>query len=73
MSMEVAFSRQLTAREIDVLKLLASGFETADIMAQLNMAKGTVFTHRNSIGRKLGSFNLAKLTLHAVKLGLVKP
>jgi DNA-binding CsgD family transcriptional regulator len=48
---------RLTAREREVLALLAAGHTTADIAAQLGVAPGTVKTHLTSVYKKIGSKN----------------
>jgi DNA-binding NarL/FixJ family response regulator len=56
----------LTAREIEVLKLVASGHANKVISAQLNINEETTKTHIKNILAKLG----ARDRTHAVSLGL---
>lgn len=44
----------LSPRELDVLKLFVAGFQAKEIMAKLNISRGTVNTHTERIYRKLG-------------------
>lgn len=57
---------QLTAREIDVLILLAKGMMSKEIAAQLNLSVHTVTTHRKNITRKTGIKSVAGLAVYAM-------
>lgn len=48
-----AFPAGLTAREVEVLRLLAQGLSTPDIAGQLFLSRRTVDTHLSAIYRKL--------------------
>ena len=61
----------LTARENDVLRLLAQGLSSREIAQRLDLSPRTVENHRASISRRTGLNSVAQLTLHAVKLGLI--
>jgi DNA-binding NarL/FixJ family response regulator len=63
----------LTARELDVLRLLASGRTNKEIASQLIVALGTVKVHVERILSKLGSTNRSEAAVRAIELGLVKP
>jgi len=56
----------LSAREIDVLRLIAAGNANKEIAAQLNLAEDTVKRHVTNILSKLG----ANDRTHAVTIGL---
>lgn len=63
--------KNLTDREVEVLKLIAQG-ETNDVIArQLFLSKRTVSTHINNILRKLQLSNRAQITLYAIQNKLV--
>lgn len=60
----------LTARELDVVKLVAQGYDNKEIAANLYLAEGTV---RNQISRILEKLELkdrTQLAVYAVKHGL---
>jgi DNA-binding NarL/FixJ family response regulator len=61
----------LTARERDVLALVADGKTNKEIGAELDISPRTVETHRESIVRKLAIRSVAGLTRFAIETGLV--
>ena len=61
----------LTAREREVLHLLAEGKSNKDISGLLNISQYTVETHRRNIQEKLNLHSLAELILYAVRKGIV--
>lgn len=60
----------LTARERQVLQLLAEGQTSKEIGAALHISVKTVETHRGQIMDKLGIRSVAELTKYAVREGL---
>jgi DNA-binding NarL/FixJ family response regulator len=62
----------LTARELDVLGLLAQGLRNAEIAARLYLSTRTVDHHVSAILRKLQARSRAEASAVAVELGLVK-
>lgn len=60
----------LTAREKEVLALIAREFTSAGIAAKLHLSTRTVENHRFSIMQKTGVKNTAGLTRLALELGL---
>jgi len=56
----------LTARELDILKLIAKGNANKEVAAQLSIAEDTVKSHVGNILEKLG----ANDRTHAVTIGL---
>lgn len=56
----------LSDREIEVLRLLASGMATKEIADTLNISTNTVITHRKNISVKTGIKSVSGLTIYAV-------
>ena len=64
---------QLTARERDVLRLIALGLSTKEIASRLDIGARTVETHRANLMRKLELKSVALLTRFALREGLLGP
>src|SRR5204862_7670091 len=62
---------QLTARERDVLRLIARGYAYKEIARQLDIATKTVETHVSSVLRKLQLSNRHELTRWATERRIV--
>jgi len=63
----------ISAREREVLQLLAEGKSNRDISEALNLSIKTVEPHRANIMHKLGLRNIADLVLYAVRNHLIEP
>jgi NarL family two-component system response regulator LiaR len=64
-------SEELTAREIDVLRLLAQGCANKEIAHHLDIGEKTVKTHVSNILNKLNVASRTQAALYAVHAGLV--
>lgn len=62
----------LTAREREVLQLLAEGRATKEIAADLFVSVKTIETHRQHVMQKLGTKSIAELTKFAIREGLTQ-
>ena len=61
----------LSAREVDVLRLIALGNTNAEIGEQLHLSVRTVETHRAHILQKLALSTRAELVGYALERGLI--
>jgi DNA-binding NarL/FixJ family response regulator len=64
-------SEPLSARELDVLRFLASGCSNKEIGTRLNLSEGTVKNHMTQVLGKLGVLDRTQAALRARELGLV--
>jgi DNA-binding NarL/FixJ family response regulator len=62
----------LTARQVEILVLLARGQSSKEIAFELGLSSKTVDVHRARIMERLGVTELAALTRYAVRNGLVQ-
>ncbi len=60
----------LSAREREVLQLLAEGKSTKEIASDLHVSVKTIETHRQNIMQKLNIHTIAGLTRYAIREGL---
>jgi DNA-binding NarL/FixJ family response regulator len=63
---------RLTAREREVVQLLAEGRSTKEVAGQLNLSVKTAETHRSNIMRKLGLHSVSELVLYAVRNNIIQ-
>ena len=63
----------LTARQREVLRLVAGGKSTKEIAYALNLSVKTVETHRAQIMERLGIRDVAGLVRYALRTGLIPP
>lgn len=63
----------LSAREAEVITMIAEGMTNAQIADRLFLSAHTVNTHRKNIMQKLGVNNTAALVMYAVKSGFTSP
>jgi DNA-binding NarL/FixJ family response regulator len=65
-------ARKLTARQREVLQLLAEGRLMKEVADLLHVTPRTVAFHKYTVMRQLGVKTSAELVQHAIKLGLVR-
>jgi DNA-binding CsgD family transcriptional regulator/tetratricopeptide (TPR) repeat protein len=63
---------ELTARELEVVALVAEGLRNAEIAARLFVSEKTVDHHVSAILRKLGVHTRGEAAAHARRLGIVE-
>jgi DNA-binding NarL/FixJ family response regulator len=63
----------LTAREREVVKLIAESYSTRQIADALVISEKTVDRHRTNILEKLGMHDRVELTRYAIRRGLIDP
>jgi DNA-binding NarL/FixJ family response regulator len=63
---------KLTARERELLQLIAEGHTTKEIATRLNISVKTADTHRTNVMHKLDLHDIASLTRFAIQNGLVE-
>jgi NarL family two-component system response regulator LiaR len=68
----VGLEEPLSEREIEVLKLVATGLANSDIAERLAISERTVGAHISRILDKLGLTNRTQAALYALREGLVK-
>jgi len=61
----------LTARELEVLRLLASGESNKEVASALNISVNTVETHRARIMNKLDLHSMNAVVRYALRMGLI--
>jgi len=63
----------LTAREEEVLALLAEGLSNEEIGEKLSISKHTVARHRENLMRKLELHSRSELVKYAIRKGIISP
>lgn len=66
-----AYPDDLTAREVEVLRLIAQGRTNAQIAEQLVISRNTVLHHVSNILSKTGMANRTEAAAYAIQLGLM--
>jgi len=68
-----AMRHRLTAREVEILQLLAEGKTAKEVASALGIATKTSDTHRTNIMRKLNLHSIAELVRYAIRNKIVEP
>jgi DNA-binding CsgD family transcriptional regulator len=61
----------LSARELEIVQLIAKGLIAKEISKKLNLSTHTVYTHRKNIMEKLKLRRSSELVLFAINKGLL--
>lgn len=69
--MKSSLPGELSHREIEVLKMVATGLINKEIADKLCISVNTVITHRKNISAKLGVKSASALTIYAIMNGLI--
>jgi DNA-binding NarL/FixJ family response regulator len=64
-------AKELTARETQIVRYVASGLRNAEVAELLSISESTVKTHLNNVFQKLGLRDRLEVALYAMKTGLV--
>ena len=62
----------LTVREVEILRLLATGMANKQIAFRLKISEKTVRNHVSKMYEKLGIYDRSQAVLYAVRKGLVE-
>lgn len=63
--------KDLSDREIEVIKLMSKGFTNTEIANQLFLSKHTISTHRKNILKKLQLHHVSEVTRYAIQQKLI--
>jgi DNA-binding NarL/FixJ family response regulator len=66
-------AQTLSAREREIVQLLAEGNSNKDIARVLNISVKTAETHRSNVMRKMGFESLAELVRYAIRNKIIEP
>jgi len=72
-SSSAATRNRLTAREREIVQLLAEGKSNKEVAATLNISVKTAETHRTNIMNKLDLHSISELVRYAVRNNIVEP
>jgi len=64
-------TKNLTASEFEIVRMIARGLTTKEIANQRIISYHTVSTHRKNIFKKIGVSNVSELIIHAIKAGWI--
>jgi len=66
-------SHRLSAREREIVQLLAEGLSNKEVSNKLNISVKTAESHRSNIMHKLGLHTVGELTRYAVRHHMIEP
>ena len=66
-------AQTLSAREREIVQLLAEGSSNKDIARTLDISVKTAETHRSNVMRKMGFDSLAELVRYAIRNNIIEP
>lgn len=72
-SREAVPAQTLSAREREIVQLLAEGNSNKDIARALNISVKTAETHRSNVMRKMEFDSLAELVRYAIRNNIIEP
>jgi DNA-binding NarL/FixJ family response regulator len=72
-SREAVPAQTLSAREREIVQLLAEGNSNKDIARVLDISVKTAETHRSNVMRKMGFDSLAELVRYAIRNNIIDP
>jgi two-component system NarL family response regulator len=64
-------AKRLTARELEIVRYVATGLRNAEVAERLSITESTVKTHLNNVFQKLALRDRLELVHYAIKTGLV--
>ncbi len=64
--------KQLTGRELEIIRMVCDGFTNKEIALELDISIRTVEVHRKNIGKKTFTKNTAGIVVFAIRNGLYK-
>jgi DNA-binding NarL/FixJ family response regulator len=62
----------LTAREREILQLIAESYSTKEVAAKLNISVKTAENHRTNLMKKLDLHDVASITRYAIEHGIIE-
>jgi DNA-binding NarL/FixJ family response regulator len=65
-------AESLSPRQRQVLQMIAEGGSTRDMAVRLHLSVKTIETHRAQLMQRLDIFDVAGLTRHALRIGLIE-
>jgi DNA-binding NarL/FixJ family response regulator len=63
----------LTAREREIVQLIAEGASSKQVAAKLKISVKTAETHRTNLMRKLGVHSVSEIVRYAIRNGIIAP